>query len=115
MAFKSTDFKGHSLILDMNIKFHYLYRDGANYKQCSSVVFSNKSDYTVQEVEDAMKTVLIDELWFYANKWNLKDLHLHQWDEEIDHSWHEFDFVEETEEDATNGDIADFIALINAS
>jgi hypothetical protein len=96
----------------MNIKFHYLYRDGANYKQGNAVVFSNTTGYTIQEMGKAIQTALIDEMWFYANKWNLKDLHLYQWDEEIDHGWHEYDFIEQTEENATNGDIADFIALI---
>ena len=112
MAFKSTDFKGHSVILSMNIKFEYLYRDGANYKQRNSVVFSNTKGKTIQEIENAIKAALIDEVWFYANKWNLKDLHVYLWDEEIDHSWHEYDFIEETEENATNGDIEDFISLI---
>lgn len=96
----------------MNMEFQYLYRDGANYKQHNSVVFSNAKGYTIQEIENAIKAALIDEMWFYAKKWNLKDLHVYPWDEEIDHTWHEYDCVEETQEAATVGDIDDFTALI---
>ena len=99
----------------MNVKFHYLYRDGANYKQGNSVIFSNDKGYIIQEVESVIKAALIDETWFYANKWKLKDLHFYPWDEEMDHSWHEYDFVEQIEEEATDGDIADFILLIEHS
>ena len=76
------------------------------------MVFLNEDHCTIQEMEETIKAALIDETWFYANKWNLKDLHLYNWDEEIDHNWHEYDFIEEVEEEATNGSIADFILLI---
>lgn len=99
----------------MNIKFNCRYRDGANYKQNSTEVFSNRRDLRLEEIEIAIKSALIDECWFYANKWNLKDLHFYKWDNEIDHEWHEFDFIEETKEDATIGDIYDFIRLIEIS
>lgn len=96
----------------MNVKFYYLYRDGANYKQNHFEVFSNIEGLTLEEIENAIRSVLIDDGWFYADKWKLKDLHLYKWDDSIDHEWHEYDFVETTEEDAKNGDISDFIKLI---
>jgi hypothetical protein len=99
----------------MNIKFDYLYRDGANYKNYNSEVFSNKEGLSIKEVEDAIESCLIEGVWFYANKWGLKDLHYFAWDEEIDHSWHEYDCIEVTEETATKGDISDFVRLLRAS
>jgi hypothetical protein len=96
----------------MNIKFNYLYRDGANYKQNHSEVFSNREEHTIEEIGKAIRSALIDDGWFYADKWGLKDLHLYKWDNTIDHEWHEYDCIEMTEESATVGEISDFIKLI---
>ena len=112
MAFKSTDFKCHFLILDMNIKFNYLYRDGANYKQNNSEIFSNSTGLAIVHIENAIRSALIDEGWFYADRCGLKDLHLYKWNNTIDHEWHEYDCIEATEEDATMGEVVDFIELI---
>ncbi len=98
----------------MNIQFNYLYRDGANYKQFHFEVFANRNDLDIKEIEQAIKACLIDEMWFYADKWLLKkDMHRYEWDNEIDHDWHEYESVELTEEDPTVDDITEFIKLIN--
>ena len=99
----------------MNIKFNYLYRDGANYKQFHSEVFKNHNGLSIEEIETAIRSALIDDGWFYADKWELKDLHLYKWDNSIDHEWHEYDSIEMTDESETKGDIADFINLIIAN
>lgn len=96
----------------MNIKFNYLYRDGANYKQNHSEVFTNREQLSIEEIENAIRSALIDDGWFYADKWGLKDLHLYKWDNTIDHEWHEYDSIEATEESETKGDIANFIEII---
>ena len=96
----------------MNIKLHYLYRDGGNYKNNHFEIFSNKNRLSVQNIEAGIKPCLIDETWFYVDKWELKDLHSFPWDNEIDHTFHEFDSIEETEEDATKEDIAGFLTQI---
>ena len=98
-----------------NIKFSYLYRDGANYKQFGQVIFINDKKISVEEIRETIKGYLIDELWFYANKWNIPDLHFteYKWDEEIDHSWHEFESIEETNEAITdNRSIGEFLLHI---
>ena len=100
------------IFLGMNVKFNYLYRDGANYKQNNFVVFSNKGGVSNEEIEKVIRSALIDDGWFYADKWGLKDLHLYKWNNTIDHEWHEYDCIETTEETATAGDISDFIKLI---
>ena len=96
----------------VNIQFNYRYRDGANYKQYNIEVFSNLSGLLLEEIDGAIKSVLIDGEWFYAEKWALKDMHVYKWDNSIDHEWHEYVDVEITEEAVTKGDIQDFLILI---
>ena len=99
-------------ICDVHIKFNYLYRDGANYKNWGWEVFSNNEGITIAEVNNAIRDALIDEQWFYVDKWKLPDLHFEKWDNETDHLWHEFDCVEETDEAITMGDISEFLSTI---
>jgi hypothetical protein len=98
----------------MNIRLNYLYRDGANYKQYHSEVFTNAGLLSIEEVENRLRAQLIDGDWFYNHNWDLKDLHVYVWDNEIDHTWHEFDCVELTTELATKGDILELIQKIEA-
>ena len=81
----------------MNIKLTYLYRIAANYKQYNEVVFANPSELPIQKIQSAITKNLIDENWFIAKDWNLLDLHFkkYDWDDEIDHDWHEFSVIEE--------------------
>ena len=66
----------------MNIKFSYLYRDGANYKQFNKIVFNNPTNLTLLEIEAAINAKLIDNQWFVAIDWGLPDLHFKEytWD-----------------------------------
>ena len=52
----------------MNLKFSYLYRDGANYKNYNEVIFSNPNSRPVGEVDAIIKEGLIDRTWFVAKK-----------------------------------------------
>ncbi|WP_259069037.1 hypothetical protein HDF24_05590 [Mucilaginibacter sp. X4EP1] len=81
-----------------NIKFNYLYRDSGNYKKFGSVVFSNPTNIELAEIEKLFKSKLIDELWFYANEWNLPELFTENLDFIIDPTWHEFEGLEYTNE-----------------
>jgi hypothetical protein len=83
----------------MNIRFNYLYRDGGNYKQYGSVVFSNPHHRALREVEQSIRSALIDGEFFNASRWQLPDLREQEWDDEMDHDWHEFESVEEIEGD----------------
>jgi len=96
----------------MNVQVNYLYRDGANYKQFGNVVFSNKTEIPITEIERSIKTALISEQYFYVNEWQFPDLHFDKWDNELDHTWHEFESIEETNAEAKDGDIVDFLSLI---
>jgi phage terminase large subunit-like protein len=96
----------------MNIRLNYLYRDGANYKNYVSVVCSNNDHLSFAEIREHIQKASIDGVWFYAKKWGLKELHLFPYDSELDHEWHEFEGVVETEEEATQGDISTLLKLI---
>lgn len=96
----------------MNFQFNYLYRDGANYKNYDSVVFSNQYDISLEEITECIVEALIDGVWFYAKKWGLKELHSFPYDSELDHEWHEFESVEQMDEDVTRCDIKDFLEFI---
>ena len=88
----------------MNIKFSYLYRDYANYKNHGAVILPNPNAIALKEIEAIIKSHLIDNTWFYSIEWNVPDLHFDSWDPEDDHFLHEFGSVEETEE-PTHSDI----------
>ena len=81
-----------------NIKLSYRYRDGANFKNHSFIIFNNPTNITLADLENIIHQKLIDNTWFYADKWNLPDLHFGTWDNEIDHTWHEFEDIEFTDE-----------------
>jgi hypothetical protein len=94
-----------------NIKLSYRYRDGANYKNHSYVILNNPTSIALANVEHIIQQKLIDNVWFYVDKWNLPDLHFGTWDNELDHTWHEYDGIECTNE-VGEIDIVDFISAI---
>ncbi len=83
-----------------NIQFHYIYRDGANYKNLGSVIFANDTYISLSELDDIIKSKLISGSYFYANEWEIPDLHFGSWDQEFDHDFHEFECLEYTDEPA---------------
>jgi hypothetical protein len=96
----------------MNIRFNYLYRDAGNYKQYSSVVFNNPNDRDPSEIEQTIRAALIDGEFFDARQWQLPDLRVGEYDDELDHEWHEFESVEETGDDGTQLSIEEFLNRI---
>lgn len=96
-----------------NIRFNYRYRNGANYKNHGFVIFDNPQQIKLEYLLFFIKSKLIDETWFYADQWKLPDLHFGTWDNEIDHTWHEFESIEYTDETANSElDLTDFIRAI---
>ena len=99
----------------MNIKFRYLYRDGANYKNYNEVIFSNPNGISLEIIENIIRECLIDGVWFVATKWNLPDMHFkeYSWDSDIDHDWHEFEYLEQTLDSVTEKfSVEDFLNQI---
>ena len=84
----------------MNIKFSYLYRDAGNYKAFGEVIFENPEGIAIEELEQLIRSKLIDAQWFYAREWTLPDLHFEKWDDDLDHGFHEFEGLTYTAEAA---------------
>jgi hypothetical protein len=98
-----------------NIKFNYLYRDACNYKKFNSVIFANPQNIEVPTVEALISSKLIFCHWFYTDQWQVPDLHFDTWNNDLDHTFHEFENVEYTDEAADGDtDIASFISILQA-
>jgi hypothetical protein len=96
----------------MNVLFEYLYRDAGNYKNWGNVIFSNPQNESIEDLILRLRLHLIDETYFVAKKARVPDLHFNDYDEELDHGWHEFDSLECTSEsptDVAGRDINQFI------
>ena len=96
-----------------NIQFNYLYRDAANYKNYGFLVFNNLEKLDLKPLEILIKSKLIDSQFFVANDWQVTHLHFENWDEQTDHTWHEFESVEFTSKPSnTLLKLAEFVSLI---
>jgi hypothetical protein len=101
----------------MNIKLSYLYRDASNYKRFNEVVFRNPNAITFDEIHSIIRSKLIDGCWFVAKDWNLPDMHFqeYEWNNEVDHEWHELELIEETKDPVTlQTPIDDFLKTITS-
>jgi hypothetical protein len=94
-----------------NIRLSYLYRDADNYKQHSEVLFPNlQRGYTEKEVEQVVMACLYDGEWFKAEQVGLPVCFFDGKPGDADHCWHEFEFVEETDNSPTDPrDIEEFL------
>lgn len=97
-----------------NIQFSYLYRDGSNYKNHRTIIFANPDNLGFTEISALIKSKLIDDTWFYADKWGLPDLRLANFDVENDPTWHEFESIDDTSKSANAPfDLNKLISTIN--
>ncbi|TFF33503.1 hypothetical protein [Mucilaginibacter psychrotolerans] len=96
-----------------NIKFNYRYRDAGNYKNHGWVVFDNPHNVELRDLETLIQTKLIDETYFYVDQWLLPDLHFSIWNNQLDHTWHEFESIEHTNEAPNTAfSLTDFMSAI---
>lgn len=77
-----------------NIKLSYLYRDSGNYKNFGEVIFDNPTNINLEKITRLLKPKLIDGQYFYAKDWGLPDMHFDEWNEELDHGFHEYKNLE---------------------
>jgi hypothetical protein len=97
-----------------NIKFVYLYRDGANYKSWDDVIFTNPDQLTLEEIEDRLVSAFLPDKLFVAHQISISEkfLFLERKFTKFDHCYHEFDSVEFCKEKSTddlNRSITDFL------
>jgi hypothetical protein len=79
-----------------NIRFHYKYRDAANYKEYGSVIFSNTTQISIAVIQELLKEALIDQEYFVPVACGIPLIHSFPFDPELDHAWYELDYIEET-------------------
>lgn len=99
-----------------NIKFSYLYRDAGNYKEFGEIIFTNQNSKSPEEIELVIRKNLIDGDFFVPEKWNVPRLSFENYSPELDHEYHEFESLEETNENTTeNIDVSEFLIRITDS
>lgn len=102
----------------MNMRFEYLYRDAGNFKNWGELVFSNPHNIKVDIVTLMAESVLIEKAYFIANKADVPDLHFEQYNEQLDHSWHEvhaFIPTKEAPNDPRGRNIEEFIESLRGT
>ena len=102
----------------MNILVEYLYRDSGNNKLWGGVVFSNKMDIDVCDLELCIRKSLIDGEFFVAKSVEVPSLRFDVYDEELDHGWHEYFGIRKTDvnpNDSLGRDICEFVEWLKLS
>lgn len=85
----------------MNLQFHYLYRDGDNYKNRGTTILQGCPE-NLNEWESQLKETLEDESHFIASQVQLDEVFHYKQGYPVDnsdHSWHEYNSIETTEEE----------------
>ena len=103
-----------------NIRFVYLYRDGANYKSWGEVVFANPDQLTLDEIEDRLSDAFLPDKLFIASQISIpeKFLFLSGKFTNYDHCYHEFnnlEFCQEYPTDHLNRSITDFLKDVDTA
>jgi hypothetical protein len=97
----------------MNIEFSYLYRDAGNFKNFGTVVFANKNQTSLEKLNEMIKQRLIDGMYFDAFNASVPSLFFDDYDEELDHDWHEFECLSEVATMPTDADAREISAFIS--
>lgn len=96
----------------LNIRFNYLYRDSDNYKIFGSEVFSNKRGLRISDIDELIRSALINKEFFYPSQWNLPLLYSDDgWGME-EKDWCEYWKVEETSDKVTMGGVWEFLERV---
>jgi len=86
-----------------NIKVHYLYRDGSNYKKWAEIAFVNPDNLPPEIVTKGLREAFLEDGIFIAHQVRIPEVFLAAEDQLTfdDHCFHEFASVENTS-DAPN-------------
>jgi len=78
------------------------------------VIFSNQEAILVNEIELRIRQHLIEGEYFIPTDWGIVPLMFENYDEELDHEWHEYLGIEETLDEITdNRSMKSFIEFIS--
>jgi hypothetical protein len=98
----------------MNVVLEYTYRDAGNNKLSNAVLFTNRNNLDIGELEARIKRALIDGQWFVAQQVGLPVLRFETADLELDHDWHEFDGLFETSKEDSYRKVRDIAEVLDA-
>lgn len=96
----------------MKVRFLYMYRDAGNFKNFGEAYFENPHGFSLENLTEKIKSNLLDDLFFDAFAVGLPELFFEDYDDELDHDWHEFDRLEHLVDNNIGDDlpsISDFI------
>lgn len=82
------------LLMTSFLKFQYLYRDAANYKQYSAVCFANPTNLDLASIRQCFEEAAIDKQWFIARQVDLPELFFETLQGPDDHLLHEIESLE---------------------
>jgi len=87
-----------------NIRFNYLYRDGANFKAWGEVIFSNPDRLPLGLIEIKLHKNFLPDKLFIASQISIPEtfLFLEGKITSNDHCYHEFNSVENCQEETTD-------------
>ena len=80
----------------MSIQFLYIYRDAGNFKNFGEIIFDNPNNVALDELSARLTLTLLDEMFFDAFAVGIPTLFFDEYDEELDHDWHEFSALAQT-------------------
>lgn len=103
----------------MNVEFEYRYRDYGNFKNYGRVVFSNRGDLTLPIIQQRIEDSLIDAEFFRSQDLRIPELSFREFpfDPDLDHTFHEFCAVSESNQPATDDlqrDISEFLQQLES-
>lgn len=100
----------------MNVSIEYMYRDGANYKQYSILVFRNKTNLSIEWVKKQINLSLLDGEYIIPSQLGFPNLQKFEFDPELDHEFHEIvDIKYSNETPDVEKDIYDLLQEINST
>lgn len=87
-----------------NIKFIYLYRDGANFKSWREVIFNNSEKLPISQIENRLVAAFLPDKQFIASQVSIPEafLFLNEKPTKYDHCYHEFDHIELCNQEPTD-------------
>src|ERR1700686_1520185 len=85
-----------------NLRFKYMYRDGANYKNWGTVIFSNPEGLSLASIQARLQIAFLVDSTFVADQVRIPEVFLYpEWRiDENDHCLHELGSVAETSDPA---------------
>lgn len=101
----------------MNVLVEYLYRDAGNNKIWASITFSNRENLSINDLDSSIRRILIDGEFFCPHIARVPVLRFERYDSDLDHDWHEYHGIQQTDgdiDDLCHRDICQFMDALGS-